>query len=60
MASSGSGPLPERLRAEALLVATLLTQTIQGRSVAARVVDVSGLYVTPGLIDLHAHAYGTR
>jgi dihydroorotase len=24
---------------------------------AAKVVDVSGLYVTPGLIDLHAHVY---
>jgi dihydroorotase len=24
---------------------------------AARVVDVSGLYVTPGLVDLHAHVY---
>lgn len=25
---------------------------------AAKVVDVSGLYVTPGLIDLHAHVFG--
>ena len=25
---------------------------------ARRVVDVSGLYVVPGLIDLHAHAFG--
>jgi dihydroorotase len=24
---------------------------------AARVVDVSGLYVTPGLVDIHAHVY---
>ena len=24
---------------------------------AARVVDVSGLYVTPGLIDIHVHVY---
>lgn len=29
------------------------------RSSATRVVDVSGSYVVPGLIDLHAHAYGT-
>jgi dihydroorotase len=27
---------------------------------AARVVDVSGLYVTPGLIDMHVHVYHTR
>ncbi len=27
---------------------------------AAQVVDVSGLYVTPGLIDIHVHAYHTR
>jgi dihydroorotase len=27
---------------------------------AARVVDVSGGYVTPGLIDIHAHVYHTR
>jgi dihydroorotase len=27
---------------------------------AAKVVDVSGLYVTPGLIDIHVHAYHTR
>jgi len=25
---------------------------------AAKVVDVSGLYVTPGLIDMHVHVYG--
>ena len=25
---------------------------------AARIVDVAGLYVTPGLIDIHLHAYG--
>ena len=25
---------------------------------AERTIDVSGLYVTPGLIDLHAHVYG--
>ncbi|HEU0138884.1 MAG TPA: amidohydrolase/deacetylase family metallohydrolase [Bryobacteraceae bacterium] len=25
---------------------------------AVKVLDVSGLYVTPGLIDLHAHVYG--
>ena len=25
---------------------------------ARRVVDVSGLYVVPGLIDLHAHVFG--
>src|SRR5687768_5534247 len=24
---------------------------------ASRVVDVSGLYVTPGLVDIHFHAY---
>lgn len=28
------------------------------RNQAKKVVDVSGLYVTPGLIDLHAHVYG--
>ncbi|HYM09535.1 MAG TPA: amidohydrolase/deacetylase family metallohydrolase [Bryobacterales bacterium] len=28
------------------------------RSEARKAVDVSGLYVTPGLIDLHAHVYG--
>jgi len=27
---------------------------------AKRVVDAAGLYVVPGLIDLHAHAYGTE
>src|SRR5690554_5392638 len=27
---------------------------------AAKVVDVSGLYVTPGLIDIHVHVYHTR
>jgi dihydroorotase len=27
---------------------------------AATVVDASGLYVTPGLIDIHVHAYHTR
>ena len=27
---------------------------------ATRVVDASGLYVTPGLIDIHVHAYHTR
>tara|TARA_Y100001968_G_scaffold306604_1_gene323575 strand:- start:780 stop:1940 length:1161 start_codon:yes stop_codon:yes gene_type:complete len=26
--------------------------------VAAKTVDVAGLYVTPGLIDIHLHAYG--
>lgn len=26
---------------------------------AARVADVAGCYVTPGLIDLHAHAWGS-
>ena len=25
---------------------------------AAKIVDVAGLYVTPGLIDIHLHAYG--
>ena len=25
---------------------------------AAKTVDVAGLYVTPGLIDIHLHAYG--
>ena len=25
---------------------------------AAKIIDVSGLYVTPGLIDIHLHAYG--
>ena len=24
---------------------------------AARVIDVSGLYVTPGIIDMHAHVF---
>ena len=24
---------------------------------AAKVVDVSGLYVTPGLVDIHVHVY---
>ncbi len=27
---------------------------------AARTIDVSGLYVTPGLIDIHVHVYHTR
>lgn len=27
-------------------------------ALAKRVIDASGLYVTPGLIDLHAHVYG--
>ncbi len=27
---------------------------------ASKVVDVSGLYVTPGLIDIHVHVYHTR
>ncbi len=26
---------------------------------AAQVVDVAGLYVTPGLIDIHVHVYPT-
>ncbi len=26
---------------------------------ASRVIDVSGLYVTPGLVDIHMHAYAT-
>ena len=29
-------------------------------SLADRTVDVSGLYVTPGLIDIHVHVYHTR
>ena len=29
-------------------------------ALAQTVVDVSGLYVTPGLIDIHVHAYHTR
>ncbi|MBI1257393.1 MAG: amidohydrolase/deacetylase family metallohydrolase [Chloroflexi bacterium] len=29
-------------------------------SLATTVADVSGLYVTPGLIDIHVHAYHTR
>ena len=29
-------------------------------SKATRVVDVSGHYVTPGLIDIHVHVYHTR
>ena len=28
------------------------------RCSSAKVVDVSGLYVTPGLIDIHVHVYG--
>src|SRR5689334_5409090 len=28
-------------------------------STARRTIDVSGLYVTPGLIDLHVHVYHT-
>ena len=27
---------------------------------AAQIIDVSGLYVTPGLIDIHVHVYHTR
>ncbi|SVD45885.1 uncharacterized protein METZ01_LOCUS398739, partial [marine metagenome] len=27
---------------------------------ATHTVDVSGLYVTPGLLDIHVHAYFTR
>jgi dihydroorotase len=27
---------------------------------ASKVIDVSGLYVTPGLIDIHVHVYHTR
>lgn len=27
------------------------------RSQASKVIDVSGLYVTPGLVDIHAHVY---
>ena len=26
---------------------------------AAQVIDVNGLYVTPGLVDIHMHAYAT-
>lgn len=29
-------------------------------ALAAQVVDVSGLYVTPGIIDIHVHVYHTR
>ena len=29
-----------------------------GTSLASKAVDVSGFYVTPGLIDLHVHLYG--
>jgi len=29
-------------------------------ALAAQTVDVSGLYVTPGLIDIHVHVYHTR
>lgn len=29
-------------------------------ALADRVVDVSGLYVTPGIIDMHVHVYHTR
>ena len=29
-------------------------------ALAAKTVDVSGLYVTPGLIDIHVHVYHTR
>jgi dihydroorotase len=29
-------------------------------ALARRVVDVAGLYVTPGLIDIHVHVYHTR
>ena len=33
-----------------------VTDRIEGRS--AKVIDVSNLYVTPGLIDIHVHVYG--
>src|SRR5215218_5211397 len=29
-------------------------------ALAKKVIDVSGLYVTPGIIDIHVHVYHTR